>query len=112
MLTPHLEWTGHVRVPFQGVFFLGHGSPMALPWADSELPLTGRQTQTPLSPRRSTPFAAHGNAVGKQARIKYEALEGHPNLPDPFQRGPHHGAPFQGLAFVTDRTHGVAVGCE
>jgi hypothetical protein len=29
----HLKWAGQVGVPLQGVFFLGDGFPMALPWA-------------------------------------------------------------------------------
>jgi hypothetical protein len=30
-------------VPFQAAFFLGDGFPMALPWAEREVPLAGRQ---------------------------------------------------------------------
>jgi hypothetical protein len=43
MITPILERTRHVGVPFQGAFFLGDGLPMALPWAEREVPLAGRQ---------------------------------------------------------------------
>ena len=43
MITRKLERAGQVGVPFQGVFFLGDGFPMALPWAGREVPLTGRQ---------------------------------------------------------------------
>jgi len=39
----HLDWTWKVRVPFQGGFLFGARCPMALPWATSEVPLTGRQ---------------------------------------------------------------------
>ncbi len=43
MTTPILERTRHIGVPFQGAFFLGDGFPMALPWAEREVPLAGRQ---------------------------------------------------------------------
>ena len=43
MITRKLERAVQVGVPFQGVFFLGDGFPMALPWAGREVPLTGRQ---------------------------------------------------------------------
>ena len=39
----HLDWTWKVRMPFQGGFLFGARGPMALPWATSEVPLTGRQ---------------------------------------------------------------------
>ena len=42
MITRKLERAGQVGVPFQGVFFLGDGFPMALPWAGREVPHTGR----------------------------------------------------------------------
>jgi hypothetical protein len=31
------------EVPFRGAFFLGDGFHMALPWAEGEVPLAGRQ---------------------------------------------------------------------
>jgi hypothetical protein len=31
-------------VPFQGAFFFRDGFPMALPWAEGDVPLAGRQT--------------------------------------------------------------------
>ena len=43
MITPKWERAGQVEVPFQGAFFLGDGFPMALPWAEREVPLAGRQ---------------------------------------------------------------------
>ncbi len=43
MMTPKLERAGQVEVPFQGAFFLGDGFPMALPWAEGDVPLAGRQ---------------------------------------------------------------------
>ncbi len=43
MFTPKLERAGKVEVPFQGAFFFGNGFPMALPWAEGEVPLAGRQ---------------------------------------------------------------------
>jgi hypothetical protein len=43
MITPELERAGQVEVPIQGALFLGDGSPMALRWAEGELPLAGRQ---------------------------------------------------------------------
>ncbi len=43
MVTPKLERAGQLEVPFQGAFFLGDGFPMALPWAEREVPLAGPQ---------------------------------------------------------------------
>jgi hypothetical protein len=43
MIRPKLEWAVQDEVPFQGAFFLGDGFPMALPWAEREEPLAGRQ---------------------------------------------------------------------
>lgn len=40
IMLPSLGWTGQVQVPFQGGFF-GDRCPTALPWAASDVPLTG-----------------------------------------------------------------------
>ncbi len=44
MMTPKLKRAGQVEVPFQSAFLLGDGFPMALPWAEREVPIAGRQT--------------------------------------------------------------------
>ncbi len=43
-----------MSVPFQGVFFFGDGFPMALPWAEREVPLAGRQIWRKSAPLFST----------------------------------------------------------
>ena len=43
MITPKWKRAGRVEVPFQGAFFWGDGFPMALPWAEGEMPVVGRQ---------------------------------------------------------------------
>ena len=63
------------------------------------------------APARGNSLSAHGNAMGKwfQKKRPVRALQ----PPGPFQMvASSWGAPCRAFGFITDQTHGVAMGCE
>ncbi len=78
MITSKLERAGQVEVPFQSAFFLGDGSLIALPWAEGEVSLAGRQIanrpeNSYMWSERSRPFGslfylAAGTSEGRKTK--------------------------------------------